>query len=195
MGFPKSAKAAAQRVVFRGGATLTRATMNGVAAEVVLDELNRIHNKGDLTAKSVVSASRPDEAPLHPVFEWDDTVAGERFREHQATNLIRCVRIERPVVDENSTTTEVEITIQEPAFVNVSPTGQQGVYKRPAEVAKNVSYLAIATENAVRRLDEANRALEDLRKIAEDAGDDRSVLVVAALSSLEVAREAVAKFN
>jgi len=190
MGFPKSAKRAAQRVVF----TRERQTIAGVTPDETLDELTRIQQRdGDLTAKAVVNESRPNEAPLHPIFEWDDEVAGERYREHQATNLIRSVR-----VVEEAPTEPIEVksvTVTTPAFVNVSPVGTPGVYKNPTEVAESVSYLAIATENAVRQVAAAQRALEDLRRIADERGDDRASLIVAALSSIEVAREAVARFQ
>lgn len=48
---------------------------------------------GVLTAPVVVGVARDPGHPLHDRFEWDDTIAGERFREHQARELIRSVRI------------------------------------------------------------------------------------------------------
>ena len=58
------------------------------------EELQRIYeDEGTLTAKVVVDSARPDDAPLHSRFEWNDTVAGERFREVQAMELIRSVTI------------------------------------------------------------------------------------------------------
>lgn len=44
---------------------------------------------GNLTAKSLLDASRPEDAPLHSEFEWDDSVAAEKFREDQARSIIR----------------------------------------------------------------------------------------------------------
>lgn len=35
-----------------------------------------------------MDASRDEAAPLHDEFEWDDVVAGERYRAIQARNLI-----------------------------------------------------------------------------------------------------------
>lgn len=52
----------------------------------------RADNDGILTAKAIVNASRPDSALLHVKFEWDNDVAGERYRLQQARQLVRVVR-------------------------------------------------------------------------------------------------------
>lgn len=46
----------------------------------------------------VVEAARPETSPLHKHFEWDDSVAAERFRIEQARTLLQkvYVRIENP---------------------------------------------------------------------------------------------------
>lgn len=51
----------------------------------VFEELNETVG---LTAKSVVDASRDENAPLHNEFEWDDAVAGELWREQTARVMI-----------------------------------------------------------------------------------------------------------
>lgn len=59
----------------------------------VFDELDK---SVGLTAKTVVNASRAKDAPLHNEFEWDDAVAGEKYREQQARVMINnlVVRVE-----------------------------------------------------------------------------------------------------
>lgn len=58
------------------------------------DALQRIYDtEGTLTPKVVVESARPDDAPLHDRFEWDDGIAGERYREVQAAELIRSVTV------------------------------------------------------------------------------------------------------
>jgi hypothetical protein len=58
-------------------------------------ELTAIYRKnGELTPQSVVDEARPETAPLHSRFEWDDSIAGEKYRIVQAQQLIRSVRIE-----------------------------------------------------------------------------------------------------
>lgn len=65
-----------------------------VDAQTAGEELQRIKRAhGLLHPATVVDESRPEEAPLHPAFEWRDPVAAEQWREHQASQLIRRVRV------------------------------------------------------------------------------------------------------
>jgi hypothetical protein len=48
---------------------------------------------GELTPERVVEAARLESHPLHHRFDWDDRVAGDSWRRHQAAELIRSVRI------------------------------------------------------------------------------------------------------
>lgn len=48
---------------------------------------------GKLTPAVVVEAARPEDHPLHTRFEWDDSVAAEKWRREQASDLIRSYRI------------------------------------------------------------------------------------------------------
>ena len=61
----------------------------GLDAQTAGNELERINAAfGALTAKSVVDASRSEDAVLHNIFEWDDEKAAESHRESQARALI-----------------------------------------------------------------------------------------------------------
>ncbi len=50
-----------------------------------------LEKAGNLTAQSLVDVSRPESAPLHSQFEWDDSVAGEEWRKHQARHIINAL--------------------------------------------------------------------------------------------------------
>ena len=56
-----------------------------VAAEV----MDRLAEEDRLNAQELVDESRPEYAPLHSEFEWDDSIAAEKYREEQAGALIR----------------------------------------------------------------------------------------------------------
>jgi hypothetical protein len=62
-----------------------------VAAQAVGEAVAAIQaaNDGRATPHDLVEVARPEDAPLHPAFEWDDEVAAERFREDQARRVIR----------------------------------------------------------------------------------------------------------
>jgi len=53
--------------------------------------MNALEAEGNLTAKGLLEASRPEDAPLHDEFEWRDSEAAERWREHQARNIINSI--------------------------------------------------------------------------------------------------------
>lgn len=55
---------------------------------------------GKLTPQVVVDTARNPEHPLHSRFEWNDSVAGEAWRCHQAHELIRKVKVVYQEADE-----------------------------------------------------------------------------------------------
>ena len=67
-------------------------------AKIAYDELERIRllNNGELTKSAVVKASKAKKAPLHKFFEWDDSIAGHKYREQQAGYIIRSIEVSRP---------------------------------------------------------------------------------------------------
>lgn len=64
-------------------------------AQVAGEECARLEAEGRLTPRELVDESRPDDAPLHHCFEWNDGIAAERWREAQAGQIIRCVEVVR----------------------------------------------------------------------------------------------------
>lgn len=68
----------------------------------VVAELRRIctSNGGILNPKVVVKAAANSTSPLHDYFDWDDTIAAQRWRIVQARNLINVV-VEYLPADEN----------------------------------------------------------------------------------------------
>ena len=134
---------------FRNGAHVS-----GVDANTVGTELTRIYaDNGELSAPLVVDEARPDDAPLHPAFEWDDQVAAELHREHQARTLIRSVQIIR---DEEP---------EAPSFVHVRSLGS---YVPSETVAQRIDLYEEAWRDAMDRLSQAQHALKQLEQLAED---------------------------
>ncbi len=63
-----------------------------IPAQAAGEELDRIYEeKGELQARDVVNESRPETAPLHSLFEWNDPKAAELYRQQQARNIISCI--------------------------------------------------------------------------------------------------------
>ena len=58
-------------------------------SHVVEEQLKRIYTEaGQLTPDLILSKARDARHPLHASFEWDDSIAGEKFRRVQATQML-----------------------------------------------------------------------------------------------------------
>ena len=60
-------------------------------AQVAGEMCKRLSEEGRLTAAELLEENRPEDAPLHGAFEWDDGVAAESWREHQARHIINSI--------------------------------------------------------------------------------------------------------
>ena len=83
-----------------------------VSAQVVGETLEELAQTGELTSARFLDVSRPEDAPTHNLFEWNDSVAAERYRLQQATVAINSVEVQ--IVNESTAT-----AISQAAFVNV----------------------------------------------------------------------------
>lgn len=87
-----------------------------VDAQTVGETLEEIEARhGALRPGYVVEEARPETSALHPLFEWDNDAAAEKFRLHQARQVISSVVVKQ--VDNR----EVQHPIH--AFVNISQDG------------------------------------------------------------------------
>lgn len=77
--------------------TLSRWKKEGVYpvdANDASNELKRIRKQhGELTAEIVVDESRDEKSVLHNCFEWNDGIAAEKYRKHQARKLIGSIEV------------------------------------------------------------------------------------------------------
>lgn len=71
----------------------TRRGHHGLDAQVVGERLQ--HLRGELgdgfSSRAVVDDARPETAPLHPAFTWDDGEAAERWRQQEARGLVQSI--------------------------------------------------------------------------------------------------------
>jgi len=66
----------------------------GVTASAAKKELDRIHRKhGHLKAQVIVDESKSGRRVLHPMFEWDNEVAGNAYRKYQARQIPLSIRV------------------------------------------------------------------------------------------------------
>lgn len=126
-----------------------------VPAQVVGEVCAELEQKGQLTAQNLVDVSRPEDAPLHKAFEWDDSVAAEKYRESQGRYLIRCVE----VVRESSEPVR--------AFISLTRTASTHEYHSIDAVLKSKDDTADMLARAKSELDAFARKYANLEELAE----------------------------
>lgn len=108
------------------------------------DILQSIYDQhGELTPDLVIQEARADDHPLHARFDWDDESAGEHWRKHQASELIRSVK----VVYREATENEEARTVR--AFHAVR--GPRGHAYQPAEKVRDDPFTRQLVLNDMRR--------------------------------------------
>ena len=128
-----------------------------VDAQTAGDELERIyHERGELNPADIVEESRNEDAPLHRCFEWDDQTAAEKYRESQASLIIRSIVT---VADGRDEPQEVR------AYVHVENT-----YRPVSVVVESRDYMEELLKTALLELAAFQRkynALSSLRPVFE----------------------------
>lgn len=62
-------------------------------AQAAGEMCEKLAAEGRLTARDLVEENRPESAPLHNEFEWNNDAAADSWREHQARHIIGCLVI------------------------------------------------------------------------------------------------------
>lgn len=128
-----------------------------VSAQVAGEVCERMSANGELTPKALVDASRPEDAPLHKAFEWDDQKAAERYRESQAAYIIRSIEVKREDVKEPVR-----------AFYTVPTAGEQSFqYHSVDAILRSTDSRESLLEAAKRELEAFTRKYDQLVELAE----------------------------
>lgn len=116
------------------------------------EQLRHIYvTQGKLTPHAVVSVAADPGHPLHSRFEWDDAVAGPKYREQQARELIRSVR----VVYREPTDTDPARTTR--AFVAPRVPDRPNEYMPAEEVAQDPMLRALTLRQMRREWQDVRR--------------------------------------
>jgi len=78
--------------------------------QIVGEVCHSLEQKGKLTPRALVDASRDVNAPLHKEFEWRDGVAAEKYREFQAGYIINSIAVKITSKPQEVTRLNVAIT-------------------------------------------------------------------------------------
>jgi len=132
-------------------------------------ELDRIYQRdGVLIPAVVVDEARPEDAPLHPSFTWDDGIAAEEWRRQEARRIIRLHRI----VIEPSGVTEIVVNPQHdetvdgttvPAWMNIThPNTDLRGYYRTADLLADQRTKEMILEQVRREIRSLRRKYQGL---------------------------------
>jgi hypothetical protein len=125
-----------------------------VGQKLIMQALKALERQGKLTADDLIAAARSPKHPLHDRFEWDDTVAGQKWRIYQAREIIRSVQV---VVTTESRTLEVPVYVRDPR-VEEGDQGYAATEKLTPEDKR--SALNFEITRVVSALDRAQRLAE-----------------------------------
>lgn len=119
-----------------------------VPPQVVGEEVERIAgDSGSCPPSALVDAARPEMSPLHPMFEWRDDVAAEKWRTWAARDVLRHL----VVVADGATVED-----SPPAFISVT-VGQQRGHVPLARVMSDDDLRSQAVRECVTQLRQIQR--------------------------------------
>lgn len=141
---------------------------NGVTAKTDAATAARImcelEAKGKLNAQSLVDASRPEDAPMHNDFEWDDAIAGEQWRKAQARTYIASI-VYTPVQTQG-----------EPIRMFAKLTTRGSEYTSLETILKSKDSIEALRAQAAKELESFRSKYLTILKLADATGEITSVL-------------------
>lgn len=191
MGSKKIVAEMRKRYQYRDGSRYT------IDANVVGDELNRIYEKnGVVRPVDVVSEARPKSAPLHPVFEWRDSIAADQYRNWQARRLIKSVIT---VTEDTTSLVPVSVTTRSPEYTHLQHNDESERGYHPTEVVvSRPDMYAVALSELVRKFNAAKESVESLKRAAEQSPEtdqERMSRIAIAVQAMQTASAAVAALH
>lgn len=129
-----------------------------VSAQTVGEVFERLEERdGLLTKESVLEEARPEDSELHPIFEWNDTVAAEKYRLTQSAQLIRSLVV---ISEETKPSPFV-------AYVNVSPGKKRSSFININAAMEKAESRQTVLNNALAELTEIQNKYNSLQELAE----------------------------
>ena len=134
----------------------TKWTVKGLDANKVGQELEKIN---EITAENVLKyAKAHTKSEIYKAFEWDDAIASENWRKHQASILITNISV--IIIEDEERKNAVPIR----AFVQ--PTTQR-VYEPIEVVIQDVNKYQQLLEKAYKELNTTKNKYQELEEIQE----------------------------
>jgi len=120
--------------------------MYSVPADVVYGEIKTLEK---ITPEAILEKARDESSALHEIFEWDDSVAAEKYRLSQAKNLISNLVI-KPAIKGETTT------------IRVLHKTEPGIYKSIKYVVQHKEEYELILARALQELQRFQKKYETL---------------------------------
>lgn len=124
-----------------------------VSAQVAGEVCEELEERGELNAENLVDVSRPEDAPLHDEFEWNDDIAAEMYRRTQAGAIIRHLAVK----------TETKAPVR--AFFNIEVRNKE--FEHIQTIVRNEDKYATLLNQALRELEAFQRKFQMLSELQE----------------------------
>ena len=119
----------------------------------LFEDIEKKH--GELTRELVLENARDEASVIHELFEWDDNVAAEKYRLHQATTLIANLDVEIESDDKDPITCR--------AFVNTSQSNSTGKFVNIGTAFQSQETKDLVMQRAIRELKAFEKKYRDLK--------------------------------
>jgi hypothetical protein len=128
--------------------------------KVIVDEVKKIYNDngGILRPLDVVEAARPKASPLHSQFEWNNTVAAEKFRLHQARMFINMLV---DVIYEDKQEVRCFVSLKKDRF------GEDTGYRTMVDVLSNKDLYASMLKDALEEMEYFRNKYYEIKELKE----------------------------
>jgi hypothetical protein len=137
----------------------------------IRNELTAIASrKGGLTPKTLLTVAQNPKSQLHQYFTWDDTEAARKFREFQAYELIRRVKVTIETPDAKEITVRAFWPVKQIERDGTINAGRPGSYLPLAEAMQNEGALAQIIAAAKSELRAFSVKYRQLNRVAELSG-------------------------
>lgn len=134
-----------------------------VDAKTVGEHIENLQKQnGIVTSESLLDSARPVDSAIHDCYEWDDTVAAEKYRIVQSGNIIKNL-VKVSVLDDG----KQEKTVR--AYVNIAPKDKftSGKFIDVDTALSNEETRKIVLHKALEELKTFQKKYEDLNEFAK----------------------------
>lgn len=132
-----------------------------VSAEVVGKRCEELEKENvTLSKEALLDSARDEDDELHPLFEWNDGIAAEKYRLHQAGQVLSSLKI-TVIQDQEEEPKQVK------AFVQVTRDAHRAVYMNTQTALKRVDTREAVLKIALQELAAFKNKYQTLSELAE----------------------------